>query len=387
MIKKILPYIVVIGLVSCSTNSLTVDYFGQTEPDTTPQIFGEGIISQKGRFEHGISFAPDSRELAFGIFNKDDFSGDIYYSTKRDNKWITPDVFKPLQNESVFLPYFSPNGKSILYAQSRPDTNSGFTDIWMLKRTNDFWGQPEKVDSPISTLTRESTACMTLNNTIYFSSNRDGNGLADLYCSSLENGEYVNIERIDSICSVRDEESIFVAPEENYIIFSRYATNDNGPDLFITYRNFNGNWIQPTLLDSTINTDDWERRPFVSIDNKFLFFTKQTFDDKGLAESDIYWVNTQKVFKPFVFNPITAKTIKIGMETELLIPTDYFRDIDNKDLEINLNHEKFGWAKLDKEKMTLTMKPNEVGEFDLILTAVDKYSNETEDKIKIIVEE
>ena len=229
--KRILPFIIIIGLISCNTNTLTVDYFGQTEPETTPVIFGEDIISVKGRFEHGISFTPDSRELAFGIFNKDDFSGDIYYSKKSDKKWTAPEAFIPLKNESVFLPYFSPNGKSILYAQSRPDTINVFTDIWMLKKTNDFWGQPVKVDSPISTLTRESTACMTLSNTIYFSSNRDGNSLADLYCSSLENGEYVNVERIDSICSVRDEESIFVAPDENYIIFSRYATNENGPVL------------------------------------------------------------------------------------------------------------------------------------------------------------
>ena len=61
--------------------------------------------------------------------------------------------------------------------------------------------------------------------------------------------------------------------------------------------------------------------------------------------------------------------------------------MDNKDLEISLNHEKFDWAIFDDEKMTLTMKPNEVGEFDLIFTAIDKFSNETEDKIKVIVEE
>lgn len=386
MRKIILLFIIIIGLISCKKNTVIVDYFAQTEPENTPIVFAEDIISVKGRFEHGISFTPDSRELAFGIFNKEDFSGNIYYSKKSDNKWTTLKKFEPLQNESVYLPYFAPNGNSLLYAQSKPDTNSYFTDIWMLKRINDLWAQPVKIGSPISSLSRESTACMTLNNTIYFSSNRDGNGLADLYCSSLENGAYKNVERIDSICSVRDEESIFIAPDERYIIFSRYATNDNGPDLFISYRDFNGNWNPPTLLDSTINTADWERRPFVSIDNKFLFFTRQFFDDKGLTESDIYWVNTQKVFKPFVFNPITVKPIKLEKETELSIPIEYFSDIDSKDLKINLKQGKFDWIKFDNEKMTLTMQPNKVGEFDLIFTAIDEFSNETENKIKIIVE-
>lgn len=373
--------------MSCNTNTLTVDYFGQTEPGTTPEIFAKDIISIKGRFEHGISFTPDSRELAFGIFNKDDFSGTIYYSKKNESNWNTPEVFEPLKAESAYLPYFSPEGKSMLYTQSRPDTANYLTDIWILKKNNDYWGQLEKVKSPISTLTRESTACMSKNSTIYFSSNRDGNGLADLFCSSLENGEYRNAERLDSICSVRDEESIFIAPDEKYIIFSRYATNENGPDLFISYRDFSGNWILPELLDSSINTTDMERRPFVSIDNKFLFFTKQIFDDKGYAESDIYWVNTQKVFKPFVFKPVSAKTIKIGKEIKLSIPTDYFKDIDNEILEIKLKNEKFDWAKFDKEKMTLTMNPNQIGEFDLIFVAVDEYSNETENTVRIIVEE
>jgi hypothetical protein len=387
MIKRILPFIFILGLISCNTNTITVDYFGQTEPGTTPEIFAADIISVKGRFEHGISFTPNLQELAFGIFNKADFSGTIYYSKKSESKWSEPEVFEPLKNQSVYLPYFSPNGKSLLYAQSRPDTNNGFTDIWILKNIKGSWEQTEKVDNPISTLTRESTACMSINSTIYFSSNRDGNGLADLYFSSPENGEYKNVERLASISSVRDEESIFIASDESYIIFSRYATNESGPDLFISYRDFSGNWTHPAVLDSTINTVDWERRPFITIDNKFLFFTKQIFDNKGYAESDIYWVNTQKVFKPFVFKPIPSKTIKIGKEFKLSIPADYFKDIDNEKLEISLKNKKFDWAKFDNENMTLTMHPNETGEFDLIFTAVDDYLNETENTVRIIVEE
>ncbi|MCT4640184.1 MAG: hypothetical protein N4A72_20980 [Bacteroidales bacterium] len=387
MIKKILPFVFIVVLMSCNADNLTVDYFGQEEPGNTPEIFAKDIISVKGRFEHGISFTPNSQELAFGIFNKGDFSGTIYYSKKSRDRWTTPGVFEPLRDESAFLPYFSPDGAYLLYAQSRPDTSNYLTDIWMLKRGDNQWEQPEKVKSPVSTLTRESTACLTLNNTIYFSSNRDGNGLADLYCTSLNKGEYRDAKRLDSICTVRDEESIFVAPDESYIIFSRYATNENGPDLFISYRDFKGNWAKPTLLDSAINTTDWERRPFVSVDNKFLFFTKQIFDDKGYAESDIYWVNTNKVFKPFVFKPILPKIVKVGEEMILPIPADYFKDIDSEELSILFNNRGFDWAKFNSEKMILTLTPDEAGEFDMIFTAIDDFSNKTVDNIKVIVKE
>ena len=299
MIKIFLPLIVILGLISCNSTNESADYM-ETWPDSEPVIFAPDVVSIKGRFEHGISFTPDVKELAFGILNKDDFSGEIYYSKKVDNIWTEPMLFEPLKNECVYLPYFSPDGKSMLYAKSNSDTNNGFTDIWMLKRNSDNWSEPTKVNSLISTLSRESTACMSLDNTIYFSSNRGGNGLADLYCSPLQNAEYLTVKRINSICSVRDEESIFISPDENYVIFSRYATNENGPDLFISYQDSKSNWIKPTLLDSTINSKDWERRPFVSIDNKYLFFTRLHMGEKGLIESDIYWVITSKLFKPFV---------------------------------------------------------------------------------------
>ncbi len=386
MIKRILPFIISIGLMSCDAKKATTDYFGQNEPETSPILFGEDIISLKGRLEHGISFSPDSKELAFGVLNKDD-SGAIYYASKTYNKWSIPEVFEPLKNESVYLPYFSPNGKSLVYAQSRKGAEHWITDIWLLKKNNNLWVQPKKVNSPISTLARESTACMTLENTLYFSSNRDGNGLADLYYSSPENGAYLNAERIDSICSEADEESIFIAADESFLIFSRYASEDNGPDLFISYRDSKETWTQPIPLDAIINSTNWERRPFVTLDNNFLFFTKMTFNDKGLADSDIDWVSTKKVFKPFVFNPISEVIIKVGKETKITIPHDYFKDIDDEIIALSSNQKDFNWMTFDTKTMVLTLSPNQIGGFEVIFTAMDSCSNTTENKVKIIVKD
>lgn len=384
MIKTFLSFIVVLVIISCKTNTVTVDYFGQIEPETNPIIFAEDIISVKGRFENGISFTPDRRELAFGILNKDDLSGDIYYSNKSDNKWNVPEFLEQLKNESVYHPYFSPDGKALLYSQSKTSTENWITDIWMLKKKNNLWVQQKKVHSPISTLVRESTACMTLDNKIYFSSNRNGNGLADLYYSSLENGEYSNAERIDSICSEKDEESVFVSANDSFLILCRY-TEENGPDLFISYRDFKGTWMPPTLLDSKINTSDWERRPYVTIDNKFLFFTRQEFKEYNLIESDIYWVNTSKVFKPFVYNLIPVTSFQIGVKFELQIPVDYFKDIDDKQLTLSINQNEFDWLEFDSEKMILSGLPTLEGDFELIFTAIDKVANMTKDRIKITV--
>lgn len=391
MIKGVFPIISLAILISCNSETDTGDYFGQPEPKTTPVIFGKDIISLKGRFEHGISFTPDTRELTFGILNKDDFRGEIYYSKRVDDKWTIPETFKPLINESVYLPYFSPTGNSLVYTQSKSDTAYNNKEIGIIEKNNSTWSNPEKMNLPIRPKSSVSNACMALDGTIYFSSNINCIGIencvtADLFCSKQIRSQYQPVEEISELSSPYDEESIFISPEEEYLIFCRFTDYTTWMDLYISYRDIYENWTEPQIIDSSINSNDWDRRPFVSIDNKYLFFTRLQIGEEGLTESDLYWVNTTKVFKPYTFNPLSDTSIRVGTETEISLPSDYFKDIDNENLKISLNQEMFDWVRFDEESMTITLTPGQVGEFELIFTAVDSSSNECEDILKIRVD-
>lgn len=390
MVKIFIPLIFIFGLIGCKQSTELADYFVQIYPDSIPIIFAPDKVSIKGRFEHGISFTPDKREFAFGILNKDDFSGEIYYSKKINNNWTEPMVFEPLKNECVYLPYFSPNGKSLLYAQSKPDKDNGYTDIWIIERVNDDWSSPKIIQAPLSSTSREANACMTNDGTIYFSSNRNCEGkenchTADLFFSKLMDNEYHSVEVISEFISSNDEESVFISPKEEYIIFCRYTDNETWMDLYISYRDINNNWIEPQIIDSTINSKDWDRRPFVSIDNKFLFFTRLQIGEKGLTESDIFWVNSSKLFKPFVFNSLSDTTVQIGKKFEISVPVDYFKDINDKQLTFSINQNEFDWLNFDSEQLKLSGLPSVEGDFELTFTAIDKSSNRTDDKIKITV--
>ncbi len=391
MTKKIILFISSIGIISCKTHSPKIDYFGQTAPGTSPTIFGENLISKKGRFEHGISFSPDTKELVFGILDKNALKGNIYYSKKVNTKWTVPKNFEPLKNKSVFLPYFTPNGKSLLYSQSIPDTSKSYiTNIWKLKKINGNWNSPKKIQSPLNSISREATASMTHDGTIYFSSNRNCLGkencyAADLFYAKLTNNNYKNIKPVAKLNSSNDEESVFISPKEDYIIFCRYTNKETLVDLYISYRDNNNNWTTPQILDTTINSNDWDRRPFVSIDNNFLFFTRLKIEEYKLIESDIYWVATSKVFKPFIYNPITDKTLRLGKKFEIQIPSNYFKDIDNKQLTLRINQNELEWLKFDPDKLKITGTPTLTGNFELIFTATDQFSNITQDKIKITV--
>ena len=385
MVSKFLPLMFIMSLFTCQPRMQVVDYFDQTPPSDVPAIFAPGVISQLGRLEHGISFAPDGKELAFGILDKDDYSGSIYHAEKAGRVWNEPKPFQELGEASVFLPYFSPDGNSLLYTKSKDDSNSYVTDIWMMAKNEGNWLTPKELAMPVSSGAREATASITLDNTIYFSSNRDGNGLADLYTYALEGSDYETANPIKVINTVRDEESVFIAPDASYIIFSRYSTNDSGPDLFISYKGANREWIAPVALDYKINSSQWERRPFISFDNKYLFYTKLEINDNVIVESDIYWVSTEKVFRPFVYRPFEDQTISVGKETRVSLPSDYFRDVDGSELQLDVVDGP-KWAKYDDSSCTLSLKPQQRGEFELVFTATDAFSNVTMDVVKIIVE-
>ncbi len=388
ILRKYMSFIFFLSILSCKVDTKFSHYPGPSFPDSTPMIFAPEIVSVKGRLEHGISFTPDNKELAFGIL-KEDGGGEIFYASKPRKTWTEPEIFTPLIGESTFLPYFSPDGKYILYAKTKPDSDNYITDIWQLNKVDSNWRNPELINTPVSTNAREASACMTLDNKIYFSSNRNCEGkencfTADLFVSSQANN-YRKAEEVIGINSPSDEESVFISPQEEYIILCRYTDNLTGVDLYISYRDINKKWSEPQTLDSTINSKFWDRRPFVSSNNEILFFTQLQVADQGVIESDIYWVSTNKLFAPFVFNSIENKNIKAGNEYNTTLPSDYFKDIDNNIVEVSIDNKEVRWVQFNYKNMLLTMKPTEIGEFDIVFTAVDKYSNSTSDTLKINV--
>jgi hypothetical protein len=391
MIKKILPLIFIFGLISCNNETESIDYFGQTPPDTIPVIFAPGTISIEGRLENGLSFSPDGMELAFGVLLPDSsYKGSIYYSKRNNNTWseiVEPDF---IGEGSFYLPYFTPNGKSMLFAKSSPNYKIyDYTDIWIVTKQNGEYANPVRLNAPVSSFTRDANASMTMDGTIYLASNRgcpDGQCFANIYCSRQLNGEYIECNMVENVSSQQvDEESVFISPNEDYIITCRYTNTTTWMDLYISYRNHENKWMEPQIIDSSINSTLWDRSPFVSVDNNYLFYTSSHKGEKGLTESDIYWVITSKLFKPYVYNPLSDTTVQVGVKFEIPIPLDYFKDIDDKQLTLRINQNEYSWLEFDRENMKITGLPTVDGVYDLTFIAIDKSSNKTEDKIKITV--
>ena len=55
-------------------------------------------------------------------------------------------------------------------------------------------------------------------------------------------------------------------------------------DLYISFKDANGQWTKSKTMGNTINTKGYEFCPFVTADGKYLFFSR---------DGDIYWVDAK----------------------------------------------------------------------------------------------
>lgn len=92
----------------------------------------------------------------------------------------------------------------------------------------------------------------------------------DIYRSKQINGRFEDAKKtIISVNSETEKCTPYVSPKEDYLIF---ASIGNQLDLMISFNDGNGKWIDTKKLNNKINNIG-QGNPYVTPDNKFLFFT------------------------------------------------------------------------------------------------------------------
>ena len=133
-------------------------------------------------------------------------------------------------------------------------------------------------------------ASISKNNTFYFT-----NGT--LFSSTLKNGNYNSISKIEAPFNKIDIRDPCISPNEDYLIFTASDSLDNRQsDLFISFKVANGNWSKAFNLGDDINTEFREFAPYISPDEQYLFFSRRdTWQNAKF--SNIYWVSLKVIDK------------------------------------------------------------------------------------------
>jgi Tol biopolymer transport system component len=137
---------------------------------------------------------------------------------------------------------------------------------------------------------------ITRNGTLYFMSYAPGTrNNYGINRSELVHGEYAKPELLPRSINLTPflNWTPFIAPDESYLLFSsnrRDPDHDDG-DLYISRRQPDGSWTDPVSLGEPVNSPTQERFPSVSLDGKYLFFTRWTPDH----DEDVFWVNAATI--------------------------------------------------------------------------------------------
>lgn len=278
---KRLSYILLLGfaifMIMCGCDS-KADYYGQTPPDDTAEIFAEGIISTDDYDEYPCSFTPDYQTMVFGGLNAKR-ERHLFISNRTDNGWTEPERINPTgMNEME--PVFSPNGKRLYFASESERRKGKPHTLYVSEYTNGMLSPPQKLPDTINSPYVEYYCSEADGGNLYFTQENKG-----LMVSRQVDGEYIEAELLAVPSGYSMVSHPYISPDESFILFDARSSNGYGSaDIYIAF--MNGQEIgEPINLGEKINSSDWDAMPMMSPDGKYLFFVRS---DK--AGRDIYWV-------------------------------------------------------------------------------------------------
>jgi hypothetical protein len=253
-------------------------YLGQTPPENKPEKFplsvNEGFFAAER-----IAISNDGRDIYYSeIKGYYPIRGEnIKRYTFADGKWNGPfNLF------DGYAPALSVTGDT-MYLERKGFKNESETYISVKNGTG--WCNPKRI---LTGLDKAHYCQITRNGNYCISSNSGkGVGLND-WCRVIITGADTTALSLGKPLNTGGENlDFFVSRDESFMIVT------NRPRLAISYRNNDGTWTNPRVFGPKIDFGLGSWGPWVTPDNKYLFYstgTKPDYSDVGL-----FWVRIDDV--------------------------------------------------------------------------------------------
>jgi hypothetical protein len=300
-----------IGLVILSTSLLNTctrisdfpvlkgPYLGQKPPGMVPELFAPGLLSVGGD-EANITFTPDGMECCYTLWTPGGYSESpfqqmfIFYTRMENGRWTEPKEFTFNPERQEIYPFFSPDGKRLYFGSRR----SGTFRTMYVEKSNGEWCNPKEIGVQFSSL----ISVASNGNTYFIAEDPEIEGPYNyfMYKSRYINGKYLSPERLSD--AINDEGCFrpYIAPDESYILFDRDNSDNNigserEEDLYISFRDKNGEWTKAKNMGPGINTKYRDKRAFVSFDGKYLFFASSRIETKEFPKDAMNLTELKKL--------------------------------------------------------------------------------------------
>ena len=169
-----------------------------------------------------------------------------------------------------------------------PGTNMYLEDIYVSFKNEDLqWSSPKKLDFCQPEYNEASVSVSIDERRIY--TYKDQKGKGDLYYSNSGLRNFQELETLENNMVNTDawETHISVAPDgmKKYFVSDREG-GFGGRDIYMIKKNEDNQWSDPINLGETVNSSYDEDSPFMSIDNKTMYFSNN--GPKSMGGFDIF---------------------------------------------------------------------------------------------------
>ncbi len=306
--NKIILGLTFLTILGCSqTHMNSVQYSKDTIAKATP--FAQGLISTNENSEFEIMFSPDGL-IAYFSRRSPGEKQKIYKTSFSNYTWSNPIIcdFSVDRDEA---PSITPDGKLFFFGSERPipnKPNKGNFDmnIWMMKKLEDRWTEPEPLPFPINDTQIEGEVWPSSNNnfistidneTFYYSTMARGEKSIKLFKTEYRSEVFTEPIEIKGI--FQDDKywiySPVLSPDGEYLVFNSYGAPGGigGEDIFISKKTDQG-WSQARTIGTKVNSIDEESGPRFSRDGKYFFFTRaKNLGNYEYGEWDIFYIETK----------------------------------------------------------------------------------------------
>lgn len=229
---------------------------------------------------------------------------DIYITKKVDGKWTEPEnMGSPINSESHdATTAVAPDAQSmIIYLGDK-----GGGDLYECKLEGSTWTKPKKMNNNINTKSHESSASYSNDGkTLYFVSSKPGGiGNHDIYVTHWDEeaqdwGEAKNLGT--NVNTKYNEEAVLIHPDGTSLYYSSQGHNTmGGYDIMKSTLQEDGTWSKPENLGYPINSVDDDVFFVINASGRRGYYS--SFKADGLGEKDIYQITFLGPEKPLQMN-------------------------------------------------------------------------------------
>ncbi len=269
----------------------------------TVELLDPGVINSPYP-EFGGSL---SRKADLFFFNRTDSTRahiELLYSDRKNKTWQMPvPVRFSDTNVRDVDPFVTAKGDFMYFSSDRthPGLPSGY-NIWYSSQQDGQWKDPLPLDTLINSGYDEVYCSLALNGTIYFA--RFEGNQSHIYFARPNENRFMSPVRVNiPIADTIRINNPAISPDESYVLFVSAQLNGiRNPDIYISRRLGANSWSSPEILGPIVNSGGVEFAPFISPDQKWLYFTSerpgivQDYPPGQRRPGDIYRIRLDKLF-------------------------------------------------------------------------------------------